>query len=91
MPKKIYGKTKDGLEITDKLIEQYLAEAEKGYDLDKLVARRGRPLLGRAPATTFAVRLDPDLRAALDARAERDGVSAAEVLRRALRLFLSTS
>ena len=86
MPKKTtYGKTKSGVEITDELIEQYVAEAEQGYDLDKLQIRRGRPLLGRAPGTTFAVRLDPDLRAALDERATRDGVSAAAVVRAALR------
>lgn len=91
MPKKTYGRTKSGVEITDELIEQYVAEAEQGYDLEKLKSRRGRPLLGHVPATTFAVRLDPDLRAALDAQAERDGVSAAEVVRRALRLFLATS
>lgn len=88
MPKKTYGTTKSGVEITDELIEQYVAEAEQGYDLDKLVARRGRPLLGRAPATTFPVRLDPDLRAALDERAQLDGVSSAEVVRQALRRFL---
>lgn len=88
MPEKTYGKTKNGVEITDELIEQYVAEAERGYDLDKLQARRGRPLLGRAPATTFAVRLDPDLRLALDDRARTEGVSAAEVVRRALRTFL---
>ncbi len=89
MPKKTYGKTKSGVEITDELIEQYVAEAEQGYDVEKLKVRRGRPLLGRAPATTFAVRLDPDLRSALDERAERHGVSAAEVVRQALRHFLS--
>ncbi|MDE0805905.1 MAG: CopG family transcriptional regulator, partial [Acidimicrobiales bacterium] len=72
MPKKTYGKTKSGVEITDELIEQYVAEAEQGFDLDKLKARRGRPRLRSAPATTFAVRLDPDLRSALDERAERD-------------------
>lgn len=88
MPKKTYGKTKSGVEITDELIEQYVAEAEKGYDLEKLKVRRGRPLLGRAPATTFAVRLDPDLRTALDEHAEREGVSGAEVMRRALRQHL---
>lgn len=88
MPTKSYGKTKSGVEITDELIEQYVAEAEAGYDLDKLKSRRGRPLLGRAPATTFAVRLDPELRTALDKRAETDGVTAAEVLRQALRSFL---
>jgi CRISPR-associated endonuclease/helicase Cas3 len=88
MPKKSYGKTKSGVEITDELIEQYVTEAEQGYDLDKLKVRRGRPLLGRAPAATFAVRLDPDLRTALDERAKNDGVSGAEVIRRALRQHL---
>lgn len=89
MPKNIYGKTKSGVEITDELIEQYVAEAEHGYDLDKLKVRRGRPLLGRTPAKTFAVRLDPDLRAALDERAQMDGVTSAEVLRRAVRVHLA--
>lgn len=91
MPKKTYGKTKSGVEITDELIEQYVAEAEQGFDLDKLKARRGRPRLRSAPATTFAVRLDPDLRSALDERAERDGVSAAAVVRQALRRFLGVA
>jgi CRISPR-associated endonuclease/helicase Cas3 len=91
MPKKTYGKTKTGVEITDELIEQYVAEAEQGYDLDTLTVRRGRPRLGRAPATTFAVRLDPDLRTALDERAKNDGVSGAEVVREALRRFLDAT
>lgn len=89
MPKKSYGKTKSGVEITDELIEQYVAEAERGFDLDKLKVRRGRPLLGRGPASTFAVRLDPDLRNALDRRALQDGISSAEVVRRALRRHLA--
>lgn len=42
MAKKTYGKTKSGVEITDELIEQYVAEAEQGYDLDKLRPRTGR-------------------------------------------------
>lgn len=89
MPKKkSYGKTKSGVEITDELIEQYVAEAEQGYDLDKPKSRRGRPLLGTSPARTFAVRLDPDLRMALDRRADQDGVSSAEVVRRALVTYL---
>lgn len=37
-----YGTTKSGLEITDELIEQYVEEAERGYDLDKLRPRHGR-------------------------------------------------
>lgn len=88
MPKKkSYGRTKSGVEITDELIEQYVAEAEEGLDLDKL-RPRGRPRMGAAPAKSFPVRLDPNLRAALDERAERDGRPAAAVVRDALRHFL---
>lgn len=89
--RKTYGKTKGGVEITDELIEQYVAEAEQGFDLDKLRIRRGRPLLGASPGRTFSVRLEPDLRHALDERALTDGVSAAEIIRRALRHYLDTT
>jgi hypothetical protein len=68
-PKKIYGRTKTGLDITDELIEKYVAEAEAGFDLSKLRRVRGRPRMGAAPAKSFPVRLDPALRAALDERA----------------------
>jgi hypothetical protein len=89
--KKIYGTTKSGKPITDELIEEYVAEAERGYDLDKLEIVRGRPLIGSAPAKPFPVRLDPDLRAALDERAEHDGRPASEVVREALRQYLDAS
>jgi hypothetical protein len=88
--KKIYGTTKDGRPITDELIEEYVAEAEAGYDLDKL-RPRGRPRMGAAPAKSFPVRLDPELRAALDERAEHDGRAASEVVREALRQYLGAS
>ena len=89
--KKIYGTTKDGTPITDELIEEYVAEAERGYDLDKLEIVRGRPLMGSAPAKSFPVRLDPELRAALDERSDRDGRPASEIVRDALRLYLDAS
>lgn len=88
MPKNIYGKTKSGVEITDGLIEQYVAEAEQDYEPDKLKTRRGRPLLGRAPAKSFPVRLDPELRAALDDRADQEGRPASAILRDALRRYI---
>lgn len=88
--KKSYGKTKSGLEITDELIEQYIAEAEEGLDLSKL-RPRGRPRMGNGPAKPFPVRLDPELRAALDERSERDGRPASEIVREALRRHLDAS
>lgn len=87
---KTYGRTKSGVEVTDELIEKYVAEAEEGLDLDKL-RPRGRPPMGTAPAKSFPVRLDPDLRAALDDRAERDERPASEIVRDALRRYLDAS
>lgn len=84
-----YGTTKSGKPITDELIEQYVAEAEAGLDLDKLKIRRGRPLLRSGPAKPLHVRLDPGLRAALDERAQETGEPAAEIVRAALRQYLA--
>lgn len=74
-------------------IDDLVAEAERGYDVDALVARRGRrgrPPLGSAAATVESVRLDPDLKQRLNERAARDGVPVSEVIRTALRQHLGT-
>jgi len=67
------------------------AEAEAGYDVAQLRARRGkrgRPALGSAPAEVESVRLDPELRQELAERARHDGTTTSEVIREALRRFL---
>ena len=64
--------TSNGRVITDGEIEAMADEAEAGHDLSKLKRRPGRPTLGTAAAEVFPVRLDPELRAALDARANDD-------------------
>jgi hypothetical protein len=38
--KKSYGRTKSAVEITEDVVAQLAAEAERGYDVDKLVIRR---------------------------------------------------
>jgi len=48
-----YGRTKSGKGITEADIEM-AAEAEKGYDVDDLLARRGRR--GRPPRLGAGVR-----------------------------------
>jgi hypothetical protein len=91
MTERTYGRTKSGKVITDADIEQHAAEAEVGYDVDELIARRGkrgRPTLGSGPAAVESVRLDPELREALVSRAEADGTSASDVIREALRMYL---
>lgn len=89
--KKSYGKTIDGLDLTDELIEEYAQEAEAGYDLDEWEPVRGRPLMGTGPAKSFPVRLDPELRAELDRRAADEDRPASEVVRDALRQYLTAS
>lgn len=89
-PRRTYGRTKHGVDLTDDLIEEYVAEAEAGFDLSRIRVR-GRPRMGSAPAKSFPVRLDPDLRAALDVRAAEEERPAAEVVREALRRYLAAS
>lgn len=89
-PTKSYGHTKSGVEMTDEFLDGIVAEAEAGYDLTRIRAR-GRPRMGSAPAKSFPVRLDPDLRAALDERAAEEDRPASEVVREALRRYLAAS
>ncbi len=90
MTERTYGRTKSGKLITDAEIEQYAAEAEVGYDVDELIARRGkrgRPTLGSGPASVESVRLDPELREELASRAHAEDVSTSELIRKALREY----
>ena len=94
MTKRTHGHTRSGTPITDELIEQLADEAEAGYDVDQIIARRnkrGRPRLGSAPSTVESVRLDPELKAQLLRRADAEGVPVSEVIREALRNHLKAS
>lgn len=87
----VYGHTNSGQPITDATIDDLAAEAEAGYDVDQLIARRGkrgRPLLGSAPARVESVRLDPELARELVERAGAEGTTTSELIREALRRFL---
>ncbi|MGC8511843.1 MAG: CopG family transcriptional regulator [Acidimicrobiales bacterium] len=90
MPEPSHGVSADGTALTDEVLERVAAEAEVGYDVDAMLARRGRgrPPMGSAAADALPVRLDPELRASVAARAERDGIAQSEVVRRALREYL---
>jgi hypothetical protein len=87
----IHGHTRSGCPITDQDVEILAAEAEAGYDVETLIARRnkrGRPALGSAPASVESVRLDPELRRLLLDRAEAEGTTTSELIREALRRYL---
>ncbi len=80
--------TTSGRTITDVDVQRLADEAEHGYDVEALIARRGkrgRPALGSAPASVESVRLDPELRDQLAQRAKADGTTPSEVIRQALR------
>lgn len=86
-----HGHTSSGRPITDAEVERIADEAERGYPVEDVIARRGkrgRPALGSGPASVESVRLDPDLRAELTERAQADGMTASEVIREALRRYL---
>ena len=84
---KSYGRTKSGVEITDELIEQYVAEAEEGLDLDKLRPRgdRGWGLRRRSRSRCAST---PTCGLRSTSASEHDGRPASEVVREALRRYL---
>ena len=62
------------------------------YDVEALKSRRrGRPAMGSGPAEVVPVRIDPELRAAIEARASADDSTTSEVIRAALRKFLDVA
>ena len=86
-------RTTSGRTLTDADVDAFAAEvAAADYDVSDLKSRRrGRPLLGSAPAEVVPVRLDPDLRAAIEARAQADDTNSSEIVRRALRAYLDVA
>ena len=88
--KKTYG-TSRGHVIDDDIIEALAYEAEAGYDITKLRRRGGRQLMGSAPAEVVPVRLDPELRALIERRAEVDHTTTSEIIRSAIRKFLEVA
>ena len=94
MSKKTYGTTKKGELITERMIEGFVEEAERGYapgSLRDMPRGRGRPPLGDAAKTVESVRLDPDLRDEAARRAADEGVTVSEVVRRAVREYLKSA
>jgi predicted HicB family RNase H-like nuclease len=89
---KKHGKLKDGTPVTKETVEALADEAERGYDVEQIQARRsGRPAMGSAPAAVESVRLDPELKRDLLLRAAEQHISVSEVIRRALRQYVKAS
>lgn len=86
-------RTKSGRTLTDSDLDALADEVEVGeYDLGELKKRRrGRPAMGSGPAEVVPVRIDPELREAIEARAAAEHTSTSEVIRAALRRFLDVA
>lgn len=77
----------DGREVTDADIERLAKEAKRGFPVEQL-RKRGRRPAGNGPGKVVTVRLDADLRQAVEARAARDHKNDSEVIRDALRAWV---
>ena len=93
MTDEIPHRTHGGRTLTDEEIEILAGEvAEKAYNVDLLKKRRrGRPPMGSGPADVVPVRIDPELRAAIEARADAEHATISEIIREALRRFLEVA
>ena len=63
---KTHGRSTAGVKLTDDVLNTMADEAEAGLDVTKLRRRPGRPSMGSGPADTLPVRLDPELRQAVE-------------------------
>jgi hypothetical protein len=86
-------RTRSGRILTDEEIDALSNEvAETDYDVEALKSRRrGRPPMGSGPADVVPVRIDPELRAAIEARAEAEHTTTSEIIREAIRRFLEVA
>lgn len=93
MTSKDRHQTKSGRTLSDSELDRLAAEVEEAeYDVDALkTRRRGRPPMGSAPADVVPVRIDPELKAAIEARAEADHTTTSDIIREAIRRFLDVA
>jgi len=76
---------------TNERIQAWADEAERGYDVDELRSRMGRPRLDLSgPAQVVPVRLTPAQLAKLDERVARDHTNRSEALRAAADSYLAS-
>ena len=85
---------KSGEPIADESIEAFALEAENGFSEEMLITARrgrGRPRLGGDKKSVESVRLGTSLKSEAERRAQADGVSVSEVIRRALEHYLRSA
>ncbi len=85
---KKFGITASGREITEDFLENTIAEAEMEYDLTKIKMRPGpgrHPMLESEAAPVESVRLGKDLAKKAAELAQFEGITKADLIRKALR------
>jgi hypothetical protein len=74
----------NGREVGESQVDEWVDEAEAGYDVEALRSRVGRVPRGETAAKVIPVRLTDAELAAVMARAEREGLNRSEAIRAAL-------
>lgn len=78
-------------EVPEQQLQEWADEAERGYDIDRLRSRIGRPLLDiSGPTQVVPVRLTPAQLARLDERVADDHTTRSEALRAAVDAYLTS-
>lgn len=81
-----------GIPITQSVIDELAAEAERGYTPEQLgYKKRGRPTMGSGVAKTIQVKLSPELHKRLCSRVEFDQSCVSDVVRDALEFYFETA
>lgn len=80
----------DGVPVTDRMIDDWADEAERGYPVEVL-RKKGRKPVGDGPGTVVPVRMDVTLLAAITELADRMKVSRSEAIREAVRRAVAAS
>jgi Ribbon-helix-helix protein, copG family len=84
--------TKTGRVLSDAAIDALADDVAGAIDVETLKPRRrGRPPLAGGPADVVPVRLDANLRAAVEERAANDHTTTSDVIREALRRYLDVA
>lgn len=86
MERKIHGH-----DVSEEQIDQWVAEAEVGYDPTWLRKRMGRPARAEHAAKVVPVRLTDAELGAVMARAEREHLNRSEAIRQALAQWAAAS
>lgn len=81
-------RTRTGRVVTHTELNALAEEAERGYDVDELARRPGRPRLGSAAAIVVPVRLHAQLHVAVKRRASAERTSISDLVRCALDVYL---